>query len=427
MTARPKMVFLVLDGAADSPSTTPTALEEARTNGLDELARHAVCGIMYPLGRGISPESDTAVLSLLGYNPYKYYTGRGPLEALGAGVDFVEGKEVAFRANFATINPLTREIIDRRVGRSLTTEEARKLASALDGIRLTDGYAKVRATVGHRAVVVLGSMKGPLSGMVSNTDPAYVRRGLISEAIKTSEKRIMGCKPLVEIPEAIETCRLVDEFTELAIDILRDHPVNRERRRRGLPEANAMLLRDGGEKLPRLPPFNKLHGFDSSAAVAEMPVEIGIAKSAKLEIHSVDPPSGDLTKDLPSRLKATLKALEKAQFIYVHLKGPDEPGHDGNLEAKKKAIELIDEYFIQRLLNEVDLDTTMIIVTSDHATPWDKRSHTGDPVPVMVSWRKIKDSIASFTERECIANNRLGTIDYGWSLISRVVEFAEKL
>ncbi len=421
LTKPDKLIFLVLDGVADSITQhEPTVLESAETPGLDKLASHAICGLQYPIAPGVAPESDVAVLSLLGYEPEKYYTGRGPLEALGAGLSIREGFEVAFRGNFATIDEATRRIIDRRVGRSLTTEEARRLAETLDGMELSDGgYARVRATVGHRVVVIIGSRVKRLSDEVDNIDPAYVRRGLVSVAVPNPEMVLRKCRPLRDTPEARETCRLVDEFVDRAIEVLSRHPVNIEREKRGLLKANAVLLRDAGGRLPRLPPLDKLHG-KSFAAVVEMPVEKGIAIAARMKVVEVEPPSGDLRRDLPSRLDATLRGLEEVDVVYVHLKGPDEPGHDGDFERKRRAVELIDELFVQPLLERIDTSRVAVLVTADHATPWTLKSHSGDPVPFMVSWAGFEGGPGRFTERRCKESGVV--VEHGWLLLPYVFE-----
>ena len=184
-----KIIILVLDGVADSLRYRPTSLELAKTPGLDQLSKSSIAGCFYPIDDKTAPESDAAVFSILGYNPKEINVGRGLLEALGIGVDIREGFEVAFRANFATVDPNTMRIIDRRVGRSLSSEEAKELAKALNNIDLGlyGGYAKVYATVGHRAVVIIGSRERRLSANVSNTDPAYARVGRVSIALERFE------------------------------------------------------------------------------------------------------------------------------------------------------------------------------------------------------------------------------------------------
>jgi len=377
---------------------------------------------MYTIGKGIAPESDAAVFSILGYDPHKEYTGRGPIEAVGAGLDFREGYEVAFRANFATVDPATGRLIDRRCGRTLRSDEAKELAKAVDGMDLGkyDGYARVVATVGHRAVVVIGSRSYRLSDQVSNTDPAYEKKGYISVAKKEFEPYIAEAKPLEDTEEARRTAELVNIFTRKVIEVLDKHPVNEKRRKENLLPANAIIMRDSGGRLPRVKPINQLFGR-SFAAVAEMPVEIGIARILGMDVANVPPPSEDKEKDYEERLTATLSLLESHDVVYVHLKGPDEPGHDGDFDAKTRAIELIDKYFVTPLLDEINPEETAVLVTADHATPWTVKAHTDDPVPValMVYGLKPDKGIRRFTEKMC-AKGSLGVIEHGWLLLPKV-------
>lgn len=417
-----KLIYFVIDGAADSPDNV-TSLEKAVKPALDSLTPKGKCGLMYTIGKGIAPESDSAVFSILGYDPHKHYIGRGPVEALGAGLDLKPGYEVAFRANFATIDPKTLRIIDRRCGRDLESSEAAELAKSINGLELGlyDGYAKVAATVGHRGVVIIGSRTYKLSDNVGNTDPAYVKVGKISIAAKEFEMKLTECKPLDDSIEAKRTAELVNTFTRKVIEILDSHPVNVERELKGKLKANVMLLRDAGGEIVKVKPINEMYGM-RFVAVAEMPVEKGIARLVGMDIAEVPPPTEDKKADYENRLETTLKLLERYDAVYVHLKGPDEPGHDGDLERKVKAIELIDKYFTKPLLESIDLGGTAIIVTSDHATPWTHKAHTDDPVPVLVYIPGIEgDGIERFTEKDC-RNGSLGLIEHGWHLLPMVVK-----
>ncbi len=419
-----KLIYLVLDGVADRLVDEKTSLESAVKPGLDSIAKQGICGVMYTVGKGYAPESDVAVLSILGYEPEKYYTGRGPLEALGAGIKIREGYEVAFRANFATIDPETKKIIDRRVGRSLLTEEARELARAVDGLELGlyEGYARVKATIGHRAVVVIGSRRYMLSDNVDNTDPAYTRKGKISVAVKDYKPYLKKAVPLDDTVEAKRTAELANIFTERVIEILDDHPVNKKRAEKGLLKANLILLRDAGGKIPRLLPLRQLFGLEF-ASITEMPVEKGIAIAAGMKPLEVPPPTPDKKRDYEIRLEATLKALEQYDAVYVHLKGPDEPGHDGSIEKKIKAIEDIDKYYVQPLLEKIDLNETAILVTADHATPPTVKAHTDDPVPVILAYGKLEpDPVERFSEKECYEKGSLGVIEHGYQLLPLVIE-----
>ncbi len=422
MPGASKVLMVVLDGAADSPSSPRRALEEAYKPNIDSLASRAACGLLYVVGRGVAPESDAAVMSLLGYDPERYYTGRGPLEALGAGADFRPG-DVAFRANFATVDPATGRIVDRRVGRSLSSGEARELARALDGMPLAGGEARAffRATIGHRAVLVIRHSRARLSGMVSNSDPAYERVGRISVARRGFEPFIERVRPLSDDPAARLTAELANEFSDMAIRVLDEHPVNLERRRRGLLPANAVLLRDAGDSLPPAEPFAERFGLDG-ASIVEMVVERGIARALGLRDYPVDvegKPRGEL---LAEEASLALKALESHGFVYVHLKGPDEPGHDGDFEGKVRAIEDIDRFFFSRILDGLP-EGVVVVVTSDHATPWNIKAHSSDPVPLMVSWRGAPKGPGRYSESLC-SNGGLGAIEGGWRVVPLVKRLA---
>ncbi len=423
-----KLIYLVLDGAADRLADEVTSYELARKPLLDLLAKAGKCGMMYTVGKGIAPESDGAVMSILGYDPHKEYTGRGPIEAVGAGLTLREGYEVAFRANFATVDPATYKLIDRRVGRSLRTEEAKELAKALDGMELSKygGYVRVVATVGHRAVVVIGSKERRLSDNVENVDPAYRKVGKISVAVKGFKPYIRWCEPLDGSEEAKVTAELVNEFIKKAIEILDKHPVNREREARGELKANAILLRDAGGAIPKVEPVSKRYGL-KFAAVAEMPVEIGIARILGMEVAKVPPPTEDRKSDYEIRVKATLDLLKKADVVYVHLKGPDEPGHDGNREGKVKAIEDIDRYYVARILPLIDLNEVAILITSDHATPPTMRAHSDDPVPLALIAPGLEpDKTTKLTEKECSRKGELGTIEHGWELLPKILKLIKE-
>lgn len=420
------LLFLVLDGAADRPDAQGnTPLSMARKPNLDSIAVKGSLGMHYPLGKGKAPESDAAVLSILGYDPDKYYTGRGPLEALGAGYRISEGREVAFRANFATIDPSTRTIIDRRVGRSLESWEAAELAKALDGMELGGGlgYARVIATIGHRAVVIIGVKSGRLSGDVSNNDPAYVRVGKVSVAVPNPSRRLEEVKPLRQGDEAAEvTARLANEFVNKAIDMLKDHEVNKARMSKGLLPANVILIRDAGDSLPKAPPISQLHGL-RFGAVAEMPVERGIARALGMDVEEVKLFNAPKEEILAERLEATLRLMNRVDVAYVHLKGPDEPGHDGDLNGKIKAIEDIDRYYVSGIIKE-HLDEA-ILVTSDHATPWSLKAHSDDPVPVMLKANGIKADGMALTEVNA-AKGSLGVFEYGWLMMGKILSLVFK-
>jgi len=418
-----KVILLILDGVADSVKYRPTSLEMAKTPGLDSLASKSIGGCFHPIDSETAPESDAAVFSILGYDPKSINVGRGLLEALGVGVGIREGFEVAFRANFATIDYKTRRIIDRRVGRSLSSSEAKELARSLDGMKLDhyDSYVRVFATIGHRGVVIVGSNERRLSANVSNTDPAYGRVGRVSIALDKFEPYVAKCAPLDDTEEAKVTCELVNEFTEKTIEVLENHPINVARAQKGLPKANVLLLRDAEDRYPDIQLISQLYGL-SFGIVAEMPVEKGIGKLLGMKVAEVSPPTGDAERDLKERLEATLSLLKTVDVVYVHLKGPDEPGHDGDKARKVKSIEAIDEFYIQPLCDSIDLSNTAVVVTADHATPPEFKAHTSDPVPLIVAYNGLKrfDGIARFTEVECCTKGSLAILPHGYVVLKKV-------
>ncbi len=423
-----KLLYVVLDGAPDGLGAPRMSLEEAHKPNIDSLAGKGYCGLVYTVGKGIAPESDVAVMSLLGYDPEKHYTGRGPLEALGAGVPFSDG-DLALRANFATIDPATKRIVDRRVGRNLSSREARILADALDGMKLRDGkaVARFRATIGHRAVLVIRDSEYRLSADISNTDPAYERIGRISHARRVFEPFLQPARPLSDSPEARIAAELVNEFTERAIEVLSDHPINKERMRRGLLPANAVLLRDAGDSLPSVDPFHAKFGLRMSSIV-EMVVERGIARALgikDLEV-GVDPQEVPRETLLEREAVIAAKALEEYDGVYVHLKGPDEPGHDGDFDGKVRAIEAIDRFFFGKLLDLVDTDNLLVVVTSDHATPWHIKAHSDDPVPLLLSNPRLPAGPGMFSERRC-SSGTIGVLEKGHQIIPLAINVMERL
>ena len=423
-----KLLYIVLDGAPDGFNAPKTALEEAYKPHIDRLSQNSVCGLAYIVGKGIAPESDVATLSLLGYDPERYYTGRGPIEAIGAGIEFTGDRQVAVRANFATVDPQTLEIIDRRVGRSLKEDEARELAEAIDGIALDEGRAIAffKHTIGHRGILVIQHETKQLRGWITNTDPAYTRVGLISHALKTYEKKIQVSKPLKSDPSAKLTALLINEYTVKAIEILSRHPINHDRIKKGMLPANAVLLRDAGHQKPDLPPISSYTGLNWRS-ITEMPVEKGIAILAGMQPLEVPIYAMDKLSILKREAELVIEGLSSKENIgmYVHLKGPDEPGHDGDLETKIKAIEEIDQYFFASIL-EALVDEVGIIITADHSTPWNMRSHSDDPVPVMIHHPRIDQGYHRFDEKTC-SNGSLGVLEKGNKILPKAIEILQKL
>jgi 2,3-bisphosphoglycerate-independent phosphoglycerate mutase len=389
--------YVLLDGCADRPNpqlnfTTP--LEAAYTPHLDKIASRSKMGRVTTVGRGIAPESDIAVFNMLGYSFEKGYPGRGVVEAVGSGLEVRDG-DLALRANLASVKGT--RIIDRRAGRDLTQEEAEALARDVEGIKLDAATFEFRATISYRGVLVIRA-GGKLSAAISNTDPAYARVGGFGAAKKTSGiERILSCIPETRTESATRAAKLVNEFTKKSLEVLRESEVNKERVRQGKLPANCILLRDAGDHVPRLPSFEEKYHM-SGTALVEMPAEVGIAKILRMKMVRVKD-----RHDMREKASLFSAELKDGNVVYVHIKGPDEFGHDGDATGKKKSIELIDRDFFSVVVRY--LKEARLAVSCDHATPCTLKMHSADPVPLLITTDSRGEG-RRFTEK----NSRLGSL-----------------
>lgn len=423
-----KFLYIVLDGLGDRPCQEldgKTPLEAADTPNMDRLARLGKTGIVDTVGPGIAPESDIAVISILGYDAERYYTGRGPLECYAAGIDVKPG-DLAFRVNFATMDE-NRYLTDRRAGRDLTTEEARALAEEVNSkVRLTSHPAEFKfiSTVGHRGVLWIRCKEGPLSANITNTDPAYDKVGYFGVAKEKFEPYLQICRPLDNSIEAKRAADLTNEFVEKSHVVLNNADVNLKRKAQGKMVANVILTRDAGDKLPQLPSIKDLFGLNF-ACFAEMPVEMGIAMLTGMDIVKLPEPTGDPEVDYPLRAEKAIEYMERYDALYIHLKGPDVPGHDGKAIEKRDIISAIDKYFFGKLLPRINLSHVVIAITADHSTPCELKAHSDDPVPLLIVGAGIEsDGSANYSEREC-AKGSLGRL-LGRQLMPLFVKFVKK-
>ncbi|RLG94458.1 phosphoglycerate mutase [Candidatus Bathyarchaeota archaeon] len=415
-----KLLYIVIDGLGDLPISElkgETPLGFAETPNLDELAGRGKLGLMYTVGKGIAPESDVAVISILGYDPSKYHVGRGPLEAFGAGLDMKDG-DLALRCNFATLGA-NRRIIDRRVGRSLTTEEATELSKAINReVKLESFPAEFdfKNTLGHRAVLVIKSKDVPLSAEITNTDPAYERVEGMGVAKAKFEMILKEAVPLEDTEGARRAAALVNEFTEKSHEVLDGHEINRRREAEGKLKANVILSRDAGNKVPKFFNISERYGV-RFACLADMPVERGISRLAGMHLVDLPPPTKDVRADSAIRIRKLMENYGSFDCFYIHIKGPDEPGHDGDYRRKVEIIEQIDKFFFGALLSKIDLEENLICVTADHSTPCILKAHSDDPVPLLIAGGKVKpDGINRFSEEAC-KKGSLGVLSKGSNLI----------
>jgi len=420
-----KLIYVVIDGMGDLPIEelgNRTPLEVADTPNMDFLAKTGKTGLMYAVEKGIAPESDVAVVSILGYDPFKYEVGRGVLEAVGADLPFRDG-DLALRCNFATLGSGNR-IVDRRVGRNLTTEEATELARAVnEQIRLESYPAsfQFKNTLNHRGALVIRSKRKKFSGNITNTDPAYKRVKGIGVAEAQAKMILKKCEPLDKTEQAKVSADLVNEFTKKSMAILEKHGVNKNRVKEGKLKANVILVRDAGVRLPRFPRLDQQYGF-SFVCLADMPVERGISKMAGMHMVELPSPSKNLERDCKLRVEKLLQILPFYDCFYIHIKGPDEPGHDGDFNLKTRLITTVDKHFVGRMLQKINLEDCVICVTADHSTPCKLKAHSDDPVPLLISGNKIQaDKVKKFSEKEC-KRGELGILQHGTELIAKLIK-----
>jgi 2,3-bisphosphoglycerate-independent phosphoglycerate mutase len=364
---------------------------------MDMLAKNGIMGQVISVGKGIAPESDIAVFNMLGYKfQHSDYAGRGVVEAIGIGIDFKDG-DLALRGNFATLDN-EGKIIDRRAGRKIEREDVEEISKEIEKeIKFSNPNASVvvAPTIGHRVTVRLRDSK-PLSSEISNTDPAYGRVDGMGIAKAVSDfMKIEKCIPLEQTENAISAANLVNEFTEQSLEIMKKSDVNKRRSQKNKKLLNSILLRDAGNKYPNVKPINDLHSMNFSCIV-DMPVEVGISNILKMRTYN----AGGLT-DYEEKASVAAQAMETENAIYVHLKGPDEFGHDGDAIGKMKNIEEIDKRFFGTLLDHIDVSKVAVMISADHSTPSIHKGHSADPVPVLISGDMItNDDTQRFTEAE---------------------------
>ena len=395
------VAYVLLDGVGDLPHPDlggKTPLEAASTPSLDSLARAGAQGRVISVGEGIAPESDIAVFNMLGYSfEGGRYPGRGVIEALGLGMDFRDG-DLALRGNLATLGP-DGSVSDRRAGRRVSASEAEQVARELSSMEFSvpGASALVEPAVGHRVAVRLRA-PGGLSGGVTNTDPAYASVGGMGVA-RAPGGPMRELESRAEEPGARPAARLVNEFSANARAALLSSGVNEARRARSEPGIDCVLLRDAGNRRPDVEPIERRHSA-RFASVVDMPVEVGIAGALGMDALEAGGPS-----DYAAKASAAASALDDHDAVYVHLKGPDEFGHDGDARGKTRSIEDIDSEFFAPLA-ETLRGRAAVVVSADHSTPCSKKAHTDDPVPLLVSGGAAPaDRTSRMTEAQALSGS----------------------
>lgn len=377
-----KYIVVLGDGMADEPIEElggKTPLEYADTPTMDKMSKQSEVGLVHTIPEGMSPGSDTANLSVLGYDPKKYYTGRSPLEALSIGVD-MKNTDVALRCNIVTVStddlPYEEKTIIDHSSSEISTEDAAVLLEAVRKELETDVY-KFYVGTSYRHLTIWDH-----GDVVTLTPPHDVLGQKIGQYLPQDE--------------------VLRKMQEKSYEILANHPINIERIKNGLNPANSLWFWGAGTR-PCVTSFEEKN-HKKGAMISAVDLLKGIAIGADMKVIEVEGANGGLDTNYEGKAEAAVNVLlnEGYDMAYVHVEAPDEMGHQGSIERKIKAIENLDSRVIKVIKDALDKagEDYRMLVMPDHPTPICVRTHTSNPVPYMLfDSTDIKESTLDYNEK----------------------------
>lgn len=395
-----KYVVVLYDGMADYPVPAlggKTPMMCADKPNMDFLAQRAEVGLIRTVAEGLKPGSDVANMSVMGFDPMKYYTGRSPLEAASIGIDMLP-TDVSLRCNLVTLSeddkPYEEKTIEDYCADDISTEEARQLIETIEK-ELGNAEFKFYSGVSYRHCLIWANGTTKLGTM---TPPHDITGKVITEYLSDTE----NAKPLIEMMKK-------------SYDILKDHPVNLARKARGKRPANSIWLWGEGTR-PAMSPFEDIFGIKGSV-VSAVDLIKGIGGCAKMEVADVEGATGYIDTNFEGKANAALDLLERNDLVYIHFEAPDECGHRNEPENKVKAIEMIDSRVLPILFEGLKkYDDYKIMILPDHPTPIVTRTHASDPVPYLI-YHKNKEITGVNTINEETAKETGNFIDFGPSIM----------
>jgi 2,3-bisphosphoglycerate-independent phosphoglycerate mutase len=407
-----KILLIILDGLGDEPIPDfggKTPLEAASTPNLDFLAKNGMCGQAKVEFRGATPTSEGCHFCLFGYDPGVYKIRRGIIAATGTGLKAKKG-DVALRGNLATVGKEL-NMVDRRAGRPKSPQT---FIEALQGIEIKGVKFLIKSATEHRLGIIMRPVlrqgfggQGPrLDPDVSDGDPHYGKLG----------KKARKIRPLEKSREAAFTAQVLNEFLEKAHQILKNHPENKKRKAKGMPEVNYVLVR-GASFLPRLPSFKNKYGL-RAACIAGKFLYQQIGKMLGMDLILVEGATGKPDTNLGGKFEVAKKAVEDYDFVFLHIKATDSLAEDGKFLEKKRFIEKVDGH-VETLLKLKDV---LIIVTCDHSTCSLKKRHCEKPCPILI-FGSERDDVSVFSERTC-QKGKLGQIKQ-INLMDKILKLSE--
>ena len=401
-----KYLVVLCDGMADTPNAAlngKTPMECADKPNMDALAKNAEVGMCRTVAAGLKPGSDVANLSVMGYDPAVCYTGRSPLEAASIGVD-LKPTDVALRCNTVTLsgeeNYEDKTMVDYCAG-DISTEEAHKIIETVEKELGSDIY-KFYGGVSYRHCLVVDNGTTDLGNM---TPPHDISGRVIGEYLSKSE----NAAPLIDLMKK-------------SYEMLKDHPVNIERRKRGLHEANSIWLWGEGRR-PQLENFKEKNGV-SGCVVSAVDLLKGIGICAGMETPEVEGATGYIDTNFEGKTQAGIDAFKRGtDLVYLHFEAPDECGHRGEAQNKVKAIEMIDSRVLTKMLDYLNGcgDDYRILIMPDHPTPLETMTHSSAPVPFLIyDSRKKENGVSSFTEKNAAETGEF--VEHGSDIMSMLLE-----
>ena len=395
-----KYVVFLGDGMADYPCECfggKTPLDIAKKPNIDKIAEAGVIGLVKTVDDALSPGSDVANLSVLGYDPLIYYTGRSPLEALSIGVELSD-RDVTFRANLVTLsgeeNYNEKTMIDYSSG-EITTEESGALIQYLNENMSFENISLYKG-ISYRHLLVWDGG----STNVKLTPPHDISDRKVTEYMPEGD----GADILLEIMKKSH-------------ELLKEHPINKDRVARGLNPANSLWIWGEGRR-PKLDLFIDKYGVKGSM-ISAVDLLKGIGKGTGMNVVEVDGATGNIDTNFDGKANAAINELKKGQeFVYIHVEAPDECGHHGDSEGKVKSIELIDEKIVGPVMEYLKNcgEDYRVLVAPDHPTPIAKKTHVKDPIPFAIYDSRHNDGMElSYNEKNAKESGVF--IDKGYQLM----------
>lgn len=400
-----KYIVVLYDGMADYPVPAlggKTPMMVADKPNMDFLAQRAEVGLIRTVAKGLKPGSDVANMSIMGFDPMQFYTGRSPLEAASIGID-MKDTDVSLRTNLVTLSeddlPYAQKTLEDYCADDISTQEAEILIRYIDEKLGTDTF-KFYPGVSYRHCLIWNGGTTELGKM---TPPHDITGKVITDYLSTAK----NAQPLLELMKK-------------SYDLLSVHPVNIARKKAGKRPANSIWLWGEGKR-PALRPFEEIYG-KKGAVVSAVDLIKGIGGCAKMEVAEVEGATGYIDTNFEGKANAALELLERNDMVYIHFEAPDECGHRNEPENKVKAIELIDQRVLPILFKGLEkYDDYKMMILPDHPTPIVTRTHASDPVPYLI-YHKSKEKKGVDTINEETAKSTGNFIDFGPSVMPRFLQ-----